>query len=59
MALLGEYSLTDWSVGIWRRTTDRRTRRRDAAEDTVRLIGESGSVEQRGEGFIGVTVSKY
>ena len=55
IALLGEGSVADWSVGAWRHDT----RGGDAAEDTVRLIGESSSVEQCGPRLIGVTVSKH
>jgi hypothetical protein len=50
----GEGSGADWSVGTWRHNTGSG----DAAENTVCLIGESGSVEQRRHGLIGVTVSK-
>ena len=49
-------AFADWSVGV--RNRSGRGRRRDAAKNPVRLIGESGSVEQRGEGLIGVAVAK-
>jgi Integrase core domain len=55
IGILRAVALTDWSVGVWRHNT----RSGNAAEDTVRLISESGSVEQRGERLIGVAVSKY
>src|SRR6202163_4685040 len=52
---LSEDFLVDGSVGIGRRNTADG----DAAEDTVRLIGQTGGVEQRRDRLIRVTVSKY
>ena len=53
MALLGESFLADWSVRVSRRSSGDS----NAAEDTARLISQSGSAEQRGERLIRVIVA--
>jgi hypothetical protein len=58
IALFSRDLLADWSVGVGV-TCGGRARRGDAAKYPVRLIGESGSVEQRSDGLIGVAVAKY
>src|ERR1700733_1286439 len=47
-----------WSVGIRRRNTGGSGRGGDASENAVRLIGKTGSVKQRGQGLIRVTIAK-